>query len=83
MKKIVRLIKGDDSVLVTIGVGIYSDIAKDEGLTVDIYSLHDNSLMLFEYIKGKRTRIKLYNSLETEDKIKAISKEEGFQIHNV
>jgi len=83
MKKSIRLIKGDDSVSVTMGISIYSDIIEKEKLTVDIYSLHDNNLMLFEYIKGKKVRIKLYNSLEVKDKLEVISKEEGFQIHNV
>lgn len=81
MKESIVLIKGDSDL--TKMLHIYSDIIEKEKFTMDIYSLHDNNLMLFEYIKGKKVRIKLYNSLEVEDKLESILKEENFQIHNV
>lgn len=81
--RVVRLIKGNNSTSVTIGMDIYSDIAEKEKLTVDLYSLHNNSLMLFEYIKGKKVRVKLYNSLDVENEVKSISNIDNFQVHNI
>jgi hypothetical protein len=83
MKKLVRLIKGNDSVSVAIGVNIYTGIVEREKFTADIYALHKNNLILFSYIEGKKVRVKLYDSCEVVNELKSMADEDNFQIYNV
>ena len=70
----IRVISSNDEKYVLSKVDCYSEIIVKDKLTVDMYTLHLGDLMLFKFIKGKKTMVKLFNSLEVSNELRHIER---------
>lgn len=70
----VKFISSNNEKFVLDKVSLYSDIIVKKSLTVDMYTLHCGNLMLFKYIKGKKTLVRLFNSLDVSNELRHIER---------